>query len=46
MPTCPFHFNPLTSPHLENPYPVYAQAREKAPIFFSPIHGRLGGHSL
>jgi cytochrome P450 len=39
MPTCPFHFNPLTSPHLENPYPVYAQAREEAPIFFSPIHG-------
>lgn len=39
MPACPFHFNPLTSPHLENPYPVYAQAREEAPVFFSPIHG-------
>jgi cytochrome P450 len=39
MPTCPFHFNPLASPHLEDPYPVYAQAREDAPVFFSPIHG-------
>ena len=39
MPTCPFHFNPLASPHLENPYPIYAQAREEAPVFFSPVHG-------
>ena len=38
MPTCPLHFNPLTSPHLENPYPVYAQARAEAPVFFSPPH--------
>jgi cytochrome P450 len=38
MPTCPFHFNPLIPPHLENPYPVYAQAREQAPVFFSPLH--------
>ncbi len=39
MPTCPIHFNPLASPHLENPHPAYAQAREETPIFFSPIHG-------
>jgi len=23
MTTCPFPFNPLVSPHLENPYPLY-----------------------
>jgi cytochrome P450 len=39
MPTCPVPFNPLVPPHLEDPYPVYAQAREEAPVFFSPIHG-------
>ena len=33
----PFSFNPLVSPHLENPYPLYAQARREAPIFFSPL---------
>ncbi len=38
MPSCPFHFDPLRSPHLENPYPIYARAREEAPVFFSPIH--------
>ena len=38
MPNCPLHFNPLIPPHLENPYPVYAQAREQAPVFFSPLH--------
>ena len=30
MPSCPFHFDPLRSPHLENPYPIYARAREEA----------------
>jgi cytochrome P450 len=39
MPTCPFHFDPLTSPHLENPYPVYAQARREVPVFYSAVHG-------
>jgi cytochrome P450 len=39
MPTCPIRFNPLVSPHLENPFLVYTQAREEAPVFFSPIHG-------
>lgn len=38
MPPCPFHFNPLRSPQLENPFPAYAQAREEAPVFFSPVH--------
>jgi cytochrome P450 len=38
MPGCPVHFNPLVSPHLEDPYPVYARARQSAPVFFSPIH--------
>src|SRR3954467_8668992 len=33
----PFRFNPLESPHLENPYPLYARARREAPIFFSPL---------
>jgi cytochrome P450 len=33
----PFSFNPLVSPHLENPYPLYARARREAPIFFSPL---------
>jgi cytochrome P450 len=32
-----FAFNPLTSPHLENPYPLYAQTQRDAPIFFSPL---------
>jgi cytochrome P450 len=38
MPTRPLHFNPLIPPHLDNPYPVYAHARQEAPVFFSPIH--------
>jgi cytochrome P450 len=37
MATCPFPFNPLVSPHLENPYPLYAQAQHEAPVFFSPL---------
>lgn len=32
-----FSFNPLASPHLENPYPLYARAQREAPIFFSPL---------
>jgi cytochrome P450 len=35
--TAPFQFNPLESPHLENPYPLYARARREAPVFFSPL---------
>jgi len=38
MSRCPFEFDPLTSPDLENPYSVYVRAREEAPVFFSPIH--------
>jgi cytochrome P450 len=38
MPICPVHFNPRIPPDVENPYPVYAQAREQAPVFFSPLH--------
>jgi len=37
MTTRVFSFNPLASPHLENPYPLYARARREAPIFFSPF---------
>ena len=37
MTTGPFAFNPLESPHLENPYPLYARAQREAPIFFSPL---------
>jgi cytochrome P450 len=37
MTTGPFAFNPLASPHLENPYPLYARAQREAPIFFSPL---------
>jgi cytochrome P450 len=33
----PFRFNPLESPHLENPYPLYARARREAPVFFSSL---------
>ena len=35
--TAPFHFNPLESPYLENPYPLYARARREAPVFYSPL---------
>ena len=37
MTTEPFSFNPLASPHLEDPYPLYARAQREAPIFFSPL---------
>jgi cytochrome P450 len=37
MTICSFRFNPLESPHLENPYPLYARARREAPVFFSPL---------
>ena len=37
MTTEAFSFNPLESPHLENPYPLYARAQQEAPIFFSPL---------
>jgi cytochrome P450 len=37
MTICAFRFNPLESPHLENPYPLYARARREAPVFFSPL---------
>jgi cytochrome P450 len=33
----PFCFNPLESPYLENPYPLYARARQEAPVFWSPL---------
>lgn len=37
MSTPHFSFNHTVSPHLENPYPLYAQARKEAPIFFNPM---------
>ena len=37
MTTEVFAFNPLASPHLENPYPLYARAQREAPIFFSSL---------
>ncbi|HEY0739442.1 MAG TPA: cytochrome P450 [Herpetosiphonaceae bacterium] len=32
-----FAHNWLESPHLENPYPLFAEARQTAPVFYSPI---------
>ncbi|MBV9790802.1 MAG: cytochrome P450 [Chloroflexi bacterium] len=32
-----FAHNWLASPHLENPYPLFVEARQTAPIFYSPI---------
>lgn len=32
-----FSHNWLESPHLENPYPLLAQARQATPVFYSPI---------
>lgn len=32
-----FAHNWVASPHLENPYPLFAQARQTAPVFYSPI---------
>jgi cytochrome P450 len=29
-------FNPLVMPYLDNPYPIYEQARREKPIFYSP----------
>ena len=37
MTTEPFAFNPLVSPHLEDPYPLYARAQRAVPLFFSPL---------
>jgi cytochrome P450 len=37
MSTAVFPFNHLEPPHLEDPYPLYTQARRDAPVFYSPI---------
>lgn len=37
MTTVPLQFNHMEPPHLTDPYPLYAQARSEAPIFFSPL---------
>ncbi|GAB4198764.1 MAG: cytochrome P450 [Roseiflexaceae bacterium] len=37
MTTLP-NFNHLAPPHLEDPYPLYAEAR-KGPVFFTPVFG-------
>src|SRR5262245_62023274 len=44
MMTCPYHsqpvlaeFNPFEPSQCHDPYPMYAHAREHAPIFFSPV---------
>lgn len=37
---CPFSrndYNPFTPPQLDDPYPFYAHARQKAPVFYSPV---------
>jgi cytochrome P450 len=35
---CPIHFDPLSPEQLADPYPVYAQARAEAPVFYSEPH--------
>lgn len=30
-------FNPLAPDQLNNPYPIYAQARREQPVFYSPM---------
>jgi cytochrome P450 len=37
--TCPVlaEFNPFEPAQTRDPYPMYAHAREHAPIFFSPV---------
>ncbi|HEX2052466.1 MAG TPA: cytochrome P450, partial [Actinomycetota bacterium] len=37
-PDLPATFNPLAGDQLENPFPVYAAARESLPVFFSPAY--------
>ncbi|NMO17390.1 cytochrome P450 [Pyxidicoccus fallax] len=32
-------YNPLVSPHLEDPHPFYARARREEPVFYSPVLG-------
>lgn len=39
---CPFSrndYNPFTPPHLDDPYPFYARARQETPVFYSPVVG-------
>jgi cytochrome P450 len=42
-PSCPVSlgesFNPLAGDQLEDPYPIYEQARRTEPVFFSPAYG-------
>ncbi len=43
---CPFHaqnFQPFVNPQLDDPYPIYKQARTEEPVFYSPV---LGGYVL
>lgn len=43
---CPFHsqdFQPFVNPQLDDPYPIYKQARAEEPVFYSPV---LGGYVL
>ena len=36
---CPIHFDPLAPEQRRDPYPVYAAARAKAPVFFAEAYG-------
>lgn len=37
--SCPIHFDPLAPEQRRDPYPVYAEARAKAPVFFADAYG-------
>jgi cytochrome P450 len=36
---CPIHFDPLEPEQRRDPYPVYAEARERAPVFYAEKYG-------
>lgn len=36
---CPIHFDPLAPDQRRDPYPVYAEARERAPVFLAEKYG-------
>jgi cytochrome P450 len=37
--SCPIDFDPLSPEQRRNPYPVYAEARERAPVFYAERYG-------
>ncbi|GAA0971708.1 hypothetical protein GCM10009555_023280 [Acrocarpospora macrocephala] len=38
MTGCPVHFDPLSPEQLADPYPLYAQLRSEAPVFYDKAH--------